>query len=906
MNFLSNLKQKPGTRFLPHFYSGLSMLQKLTVFIIVSLFATLVSAAPAKKAYATYTSLDKTEPITFDGEKVTWQGKSFTLDENTIFLDYRLEESQISNNPYAFNNIKDAVAALKNGTEDNPMMMLTAPGVYWVDDPDDPEIRVPKPGEYFPVGMSITCNHLYFYGLNTNPDNVVFAVNRGQTQGASGNFTMFSINGKGLKSENVTFGNFCNVDLEFPLAPKLNREKRAEAIAQAQLFMYRSRDGVAVNTNFISRLNLLPFAMTYLNCHLESSGHASFFNSVYIGCSFKLYNVNFASGKFFDCDIYLTPFTSNYKNKETYEFGFVDGRGNGLVCVNTRFHRSKDLVDSGISAEVSWDRIPQSKTTRSYQYNVTLDGKPYVIQEYTTPGATVVIKEDSELLKAYQLQYDNKTYYNVPNILSGIDPFNYTNKVKAAAVADGKPENYYLSIPMALSLQLDAKSNSTIRSTQTEAILLYKILPAEYAKSTALGEWLFSTKNPSNAQYVSIADNKNGTITVAGTNKTREAVDVIIVARNTLGIEAAFELTIEPPYTDAPEFMREPEITKPENGSVKLDYKLNLDGLEDESLITWYRCNDTNDSNPLKVSVTRLNNPENNYNLSKGDAGYYLKAVIQPKHKLCEPGEETTIYSDFKVAAEDVKTNRINTNFHNLPTDPQPAILPGTWTLDGYFAPECYDDDLNPPKPRYEPNNDSWKFALEHRGNEEYAGLEQSKRGARLFYTQAGASFGNMKLKASFAPKKTSGAGFGSATDQFLDVFIKFDLASMSGYALRIERLSTTEVNDLGFDGDGATAGCAFSLIKYEKGKTTLLTKKMMSSAFVTESLVDMKVVDGKLYASVTSTKKDRSGDRYKYPREVNLDAEINENGFGGTGMLFTGTTGSNAVKVLHWETEWE
>ena len=175
-------------------------LPKLSSIVTFSLITALISAESANDYYTGYVSLDSDEPITFDGVSVTWEGKSFTLDENTILLDYRLEESQIADNPYAFNNIKDAAATLKNGTEDKPMMLLTSPGVYWVDDPNDPEIRVPGPGEYFPTGMKISCNHLYFYGLNSNPDNVVFAVNRGQTQGASGNFTMFDIEGKGLKS----------------------------------------------------------------------------------------------------------------------------------------------------------------------------------------------------------------------------------------------------------------------------------------------------------------------------------------------------------------------------------------------------------------------------------------------------------------------------------------------------------------------------------------------------------------------------------------------------------------------------------------------------------------------------------------------------------------------------------
>jgi hypothetical protein len=805
--------------------------------LALGLIAAVMPVASEEKAYTGYTPLDPADPVTFDGEIVTWGGKTFTLDENTIFLDYRLDDNQIADNPYAFNNVQDAATALTNGTAHTPMMLLTAPGVYWVDDPDDPEIRVPGPGSYFPTGLTITCNHLYFYGLSSIPDNVVYACNRGQTQGASGNFTMFSINGLGLKSENVTFGNFCNVDLEFPLAPEMGRRKRAEAIAQAQLFNYRSRDGVAINTNFISRLNLLPFAMTYLNCHLKSSGHASFFNSVYIGCSLELYNVNFSAGKFFDCDIYLTPFTNNYKGRETYKFGFVDGPGNGLVCVDTRFHRSTELVNAGIPAEISWDRMPPTNTTRSYQYNVTLDGKPYVIQEYATPGATVVMAEGSELLKAYKLVYHGKTYYNVPNILSGADPFNYTDAIKAAAVAQGKPENYYLSIPMTAALTLDPASSPTIRSGQTEAVLNYGVLPADYADSAALGNWTFTTKDPSMSQYISIADNKNGTLTVSGSNNTRDSVDVIVVARNRLGIEAALKLTVEPPYIEAPEFVREPAIEKPEKGRVKLAYELEPTGFKDESLITWYRCKDTNGSDALKVAVTRSGNPETFYTLSGGDVGYYLMAVIQPGHKRCDPGKPKTAFSGFMVTAKDVMFNGIDTDFHSLPTDPQALILPGTWTLDGYFSPDCYDEANNPPTPRYTPKTDSWAHA-EGIGAVGNMGLVPTNRGGRLFYTPVGGNFDGMSVRALFAPRKTSGAGFGSATDQFLDIFIKFDLETMSGYALRIERLNTTEIAGLGYNGDGATAGCAFSLIKYDNGKTTPLTGKLMSSAFITDCLV--------------------------------------------------------------------
>jgi hypothetical protein len=84
----------------------------LAVVLALSLITALMPVVSEEKAYTGYVSLDPAEPITFDGEKVTWGGKIFTLDVNTIFLDYRLDDSQIADNPHAFNNIQDAAAAI--------------------------------------------------------------------------------------------------------------------------------------------------------------------------------------------------------------------------------------------------------------------------------------------------------------------------------------------------------------------------------------------------------------------------------------------------------------------------------------------------------------------------------------------------------------------------------------------------------------------------------------------------------------------------------------------------------------------------------------------------------------------------------------------------------------------------
>lgn len=46
---------------------------------------------------------------------------------------------------------------------------------------------------------------------------------------------MFDFWGDGLSVKNLTMGNYCNVDLEFPLKKELGRKKRMSAITQAHV-----------------------------------------------------------------------------------------------------------------------------------------------------------------------------------------------------------------------------------------------------------------------------------------------------------------------------------------------------------------------------------------------------------------------------------------------------------------------------------------------------------------------------------------------------------------------------------------------------------------------------------------------------------------------------------------------
>ena len=243
------------------------------VFVLQTIFACIDCSLKAQNHFE-YHSLDKQQPIEFLGNKIRFEGKEIELGPKTFFIDGQLPDDVVAQYPYVFNSFNKASEKFVAGSEDEPMNVFIAPYVYWIDDPDDPTIRVGKDGRE-PFGLVVKCPYLHITGLNTNPENVVLASMRGQTQGAKGNFTMFDFWGDGLEVRNLTMGNFCNVDLVYPLKKELGRKKRMSAITQAHVGYCHGDKVIAENVYFISRLNLNPLNGTervlYNNCHMEST-----------------------------------------------------------------------------------------------------------------------------------------------------------------------------------------------------------------------------------------------------------------------------------------------------------------------------------------------------------------------------------------------------------------------------------------------------------------------------------------------------------------------------------------------------------------------------------------------------------------------------------------------------------
>ena len=87
--------------------------------------------------------LDSVNPVRLvNSNQFTYGQQTFSLDSHHFLVDATADEEIVRTCPYLFSHFRDAMEHLSDGTPDDPMVVYIAPYVYWVDDPDDPAIRV--------------------------------------------------------------------------------------------------------------------------------------------------------------------------------------------------------------------------------------------------------------------------------------------------------------------------------------------------------------------------------------------------------------------------------------------------------------------------------------------------------------------------------------------------------------------------------------------------------------------------------------------------------------------------------------------------------------------------------------------------------------------------------------------
>lgn len=829
-----------------------------------------------------YTPIDSSDPVEFGGTYIKYQGETIQLSETAIYLDGSLSDELAAQYPYVYNDITKALSAdaLKNGTADKPMTVYVAPYVYWIDDPAATDTVQKTEGYSVPYGMVVNSDYLTIKGLTGNPDNVVLAGNRGQSHASNGNYTMFRFNCSGaLTVKNITIGNYCSVDLDYPLMSELNQAKRTETITQAQLADVSGEKMFADNCNFISRLNLDPIngasRSLYNNCHFESTDDALNANAVYVGCDFDFYGnrplySSYGTGStFLGC-----TFNCKILNVEAEPTQFFTKEGGTITAVDC-------VYNSNLSVPISigWTKTP-STSLKCYQSNIIHNGQSITIGG---EGAKETVDMTGKsVLDAYKVVSGGKTYYNTYNLLKGSDdwdPLGVKDVIKAAGQDT-------------VATQLSITSDVTEIESGKETASIGGTVNYFYGTNDTTQKITYSVSDEDKA-YVKLTDNGDGTCKVEGTNNDDAAKKVIINASTESGLEAAVGITVKPSKIEAPAFTKAPVITNDGQGSLKVDYSLDLGSREDMSAISWYRCTDAEGSNPILVAVTRNDSPEYTYKLTAGDVGYYIMAKVESKNIRSDYGTPVNTVYDKAIGVKDVRSKNFATDFSNFPNVKQSEIKAGFWTVD-YNRPA---DTESFGSWQGADTEEPWKYGTTGNGCVG-AGLYEGTQGARLMYTPVEGTYGDMSLKLVVDPAKTAGQGFGSA-GQYMDVLLKFDTSTLTGYGLRIVRTKAS------------SNAVTFVLVKYDNGTVTEISDEVIASCYATGCTISLKAEGNKLTAHVETPTEQLADQAAKgYPHVVDLTADIEANSFGGVAIQHTGTLGAggwqNTTMLHNLDITWE
>lgn len=819
--------------------------------------------------------VDPAHPVDLVNDSVVIFGsKCYNLGPSALYLDGSLADPS---SPYVFNDAVKAMQAV-NAYSSGKVTLLVAPWVYWLDDPDDPEIRRnPDNSNGIPYAVELRCDTLQIIGLAANPENVVFAANRGQTQGALGNFTMAHFIGSSLELENVTFGNYCNVDLEYPLRPEFNREKRRQAIVQAQIGICDGADRLlACNCRFISRLNMCPFVgarrSLFKDCYMECTDDALAGSAVYLDCRFAwfstkpFYSTSSTGAVFLNCDIDLKGGSPQYITK-------VPGM---VTVIDTRFH-----VFDGSQKQrpaLQWTRDVSNNTC--YQSNVAVNGKSYFI-DAERPYLSVDLT-DKPLLAAYKVEHDGATLYNTPNLLGGDDgwdPLGMRPKIEKIQQLTGKK---LLEIPVMVDFgtkRVDMQASADRLRLQPR----YRLW-GDYACDENIFDGTSQWSFPS---VLKLYAGNSGDVTCVSGNLMSKPVSGTVSMTHDYGWRGSVIVNVAPYLKDAPAVTERPVVVYDKSTKcLRLGYKLaSVDN--DESFVAWYRRDSAGDT----VRVRHGKVPAQSvYRPAHADEGCHIIAALTPKGDDTKPGE--VIFAEFPEAISsrhlhgvDKEQKTLSTDFSDIPVHYQPVIKKGWWTFDAYKPIDTKAHDWTP-----DPEH-GWYYGYGTDGASGI-GLVQMTKGARMFYSPERYKCRDMSLSLVVEPCKPAGQGFGSATGQYMDIYIKFDPATLTGYALRIERTA---------DYDRAVV---FSLVRYDNGVVTPVSEPVASSCYRTPCNIDI-AVKGNLFTASASTSAAVEA-RDGVAESVSLSAMIEPVDYPAFGIQHTGSTGASASLISRLSAEWK
>jgi hypothetical protein len=740
-----------------------------------------------------------------------------SIDASSLKYDYLVDGNLPQDDPAnkQFKTLQAAYEAVPEGTEEHPTVIGIKPNVYLLPGGD----KIPS--------MSIKKDWITFLGLTNNRRSVVLADDRGLSEGSSDDGYMLDVKCTGFCCRNLTLLNYTNVDYEYPGDPSKTIKMRNPTITQAVALQAQGDKQVYENVALLSRLDTM-FLRT----------KRSYFKNVYIEGT----------------DDFIGGGQVSYW--ENCEVVFPTGHGvmsaSGVVFTHTKFEstrgmqfsksttRPTDLIEcvmpvSTPKNKIAWVR--GSATSRPSIYWLTYhttdtDGKPAVIADGSKGPPTYTYSRE---LSDQEVQAFNPwNILRAPTTEPSDDWDPSETKDKYDAAGQGA-----LVYRMAL-----VNGNPTIRTGKPGATIGATVIPIRADGSSV--NW------STNSDLIRLSRTTGPSVVVTGNNTTDTPQTVQVTATAPSGFYVTANVFVEPKYLDPPAVTAGPKLNPPVDGKMDVDYTLDLKGKTDQSIISWYVCDDSGGSNPRQVAASRGNLPLKELVLTTGEVGKYVKIEIEPKHQLSDPGKPVFAITDKPIAAADVPSLAISPEFRNFIVAPNEDYVSGLWTVLG-----------------------KWESVTDDRFENGY-GVRAASVGASLLYQQD-AECSDMQVDLVMTPEKTEGSGFGApggpddgAKIQKSDIFIKYDPRTQNGYSLRFWR--TTE----------STAKCRFQFYKIVDGVGSPLSdKQAYSGVFKPNTFLTLKVVGSTISVSAHNDVDDET---------LSLEDTITPNHFGGAGVFWNGS----------------
>jgi len=780
------------------------------------------------------------------------------FDTRGYACDYLVDASLPQDDPAEkkFKTLQAAYAAAPAGTPEHPTVIGIKPDVYFL-----------RGGET-EASMTITKNYITLLGLTNDRRNVVLADNRGNKEGASNNGYILMVNATGFTMMNLTLVNYCNLDYDYPGDPSKDLRMRSPVITQAVALDAQGDKHVYSHVAFLGRLDTTFIRTT-----------RSYFTNVYIEGT-----DDFIGG----------GQVGVWNDSEVY---FPTGNGvmsaSGIAFINTVFRAARGLefykgfrnpvalihctmpVNTAKSP-VAWMvwKTPVRQNVYSLTYQ-TKDarGKPAVIYDSIIGPHTFTLSRELTAEQARAFNPWNMLRATPSGQVDDWDPAGVRAKYAADGSAvfrmalraiDGDRLGVYgLAAPPASASRGAAATpsgatgqgdpfanpeppgNASIRTGGLVVTLGASVQP--YRESGSTIHWSTDSK------LVALSAPTGKAITVTGRNATNRAEYVSVRATAANGFYVTSHIYVEPKYIDPPTFTRKPTIGAPAAGKIAVNYALNLGGRQDQSIIDWYICDDSQCATRREVAVSRGDQPLRRLTLTPGFAGKYVEASIQPKHNISDPGPETDAISAKPISASETSKN-IDPDFRTFVVTPDSDYVSGMWTVLGTWTSSVGDNLVNG------------------------YGIRVASQGAQLLY-QNDAPTGDMTVKVVLTPEKTAGQGFGIAgspddnagpRNQKADIFIKYDPRTRNGYSLRFWRTIR------------AADKCMFQLYQIVGGiGRPVNDQQQLTGVFKPNTTIVLTISGTKFTAKGSNT---TDGDT------LSLEGTIDPNKFGGAGVAWTGS----------------